>query len=170
MSLYNLIFYFFEAVAAITSISLVFVRNVFYAALLLIACLLSVAGLYVLSFAEFVAVTQIMVYAGGVLVLIIFGIMLTARLGEKPLQVEHSNLFPAIVITLALFILLCFFLRSAHFFKAQILNPKFGINSIETIGINLMTVYMVPFEIAAILLLVALIGAAIVASHKSKEV
>ena len=76
MNMTSFLFYFFEAVAAISSIALVFIRNVFYGALLLISCLLALAGIYVLAFAEFIAVTQIMVYAGGILVVIILGIKL----------------------------------------------------------------------------------------------
>jgi NADH-quinone oxidoreductase subunit J len=55
----------------------------FHGALLLITCLLALAGIYVIAFAEFVAVTQILVYAGGILVVIIFGIMLTTNLREN---------------------------------------------------------------------------------------
>jgi NADH:ubiquinone oxidoreductase subunit 6 (subunit J) len=167
MILFKIIFYFFEAVAAGCALALIFTRNVFYGALLLITCLLAVAGLYVLSFAEFVAVTQIMVYAGGVLVLIIFGIMLTARLGEKPLVVEHSNLFSASVVGIALLAVLCLYLRAP--LKNNPGTPGNG-NSIETIGINLLTEYLIPFEIAGVLLLISLVGAAVIASQKSGEV
>jgi NADH:ubiquinone oxidoreductase subunit 6 (subunit J) len=120
-----------------------------------------------LSFAEFVAVTQIMVYAGGVLVLIIFGIMLTARLGEKPLVVEHSNLFAASIVGIALLTVLCLYLRVPY--KSNSGTPAHS-NGIETIGINILTEYLIPFEIAGLLLLIALIGAAVIASQKSGEV
>jgi NADH:ubiquinone oxidoreductase subunit 6 (subunit J) len=165
MTLYLIIFYFFEAAAAVGALSLVFVRNVFYGALLLIVCLLSVAALYVLAFAEFVAVTQIMVYAGGVLVLIIFGIMLTARLGKKPLVVEHGNTITASLTCLALFVLLAYYLNFVPVTTSDAMNTA----TIETIGINLMTSHLIPFELAGILLLVALIGAAVIASHKSRH-
>ena len=161
MNAYSIIFYFFELVAAIAAIAIVFSKNVFYAALLLITCLLCVAGLYVLSFAEFVAVTQIMVYAGGVLVLIIFGIMLTARLGDKPLRVEHTNLFAGIITGTLLLSVLAY-----YFFHAAISGPKEMTASLEGIGTGLMTTYLIPFEVAGILLLIALIGASIIASQK----
>jgi NADH:ubiquinone oxidoreductase subunit 6 (subunit J) len=61
MSFVTVMFYFFEAVAVLAGLSLVFVRNVFYGALLLIVCLLSIAAIYILAFAEFVAVTQILI-------------------------------------------------------------------------------------------------------------
>ena len=164
MTLFKIIFYFFEAIAAISALALVFTRNVFYGALLLITCLLAVAGLYVLSFAEFVAVTQIMVYAGGVLVIIIFGIMLTARLGEKPLVVQHNHLFSACIVAIALLVILCYYLNVPD---TEITGRPGNENAIELIGINLLTEYLIPFEVAGVLLLIALIGAAVIASTKS---
>jgi NADH:ubiquinone oxidoreductase subunit 6 (subunit J) len=91
MSVAAIMLYFFTAALVVSSLSLIWVKHVFYAALLVITVLLSIAGLYILMFAEFVAVAQIIVYAGGVLVLIIFGIMLTSRLGSKPLALENAR-------------------------------------------------------------------------------
>ncbi len=161
----KIIFYFFEVAAAVSAMALVFSRNVFYAALLLITCLLSVAGLYVLAFAEFVAVAQIMVYAGGVLVLIIFGIMLTARLGEKPLLVSHGNIFSGAIASIALLIVLCFFIT----IPTSSSETALPANTVDHIGRNLMTTHLIPFEIAGILLLVALVGAAVLASQKARQ-
>jgi NADH:ubiquinone oxidoreductase subunit 6 (subunit J) len=98
MTLATFMLYFFEAIAAAAAIAIVLVRNVFYGALLLIVCLLALAGIYVLAFAEFVAVTQILIYAGGILVIIIFGIMLTTRIADKPLKVEHANIFSGLLL------------------------------------------------------------------------
>ena len=116
MSLAQFIFYFFEALTAAAAIGILFVRNVFYAALLLLVCLLSVAGIYVMAFAEFIAVTQILVYVGGILVLIIFGIMLTSRISGKPLVVTNRYWFAALLTG-------GFFFYFAHksFFEATIL-------------------------------------------------
>jgi NADH:ubiquinone oxidoreductase subunit 6 (subunit J) len=166
MSLYTIIFYFFEAVAALSALALLFTKNVFYGALLLITCLLAVAGLYVLSFAEFVGIAQIRVYAGGVLVVIIFGIMLTARIGEKPLRVDHTNVFGGSLIASILFGILCYLLTTPTTAQKE---ASTGFNSLESIGMNLLTNHLIPFEVSGILLLVALIGAAVIASHKSKE-
>lgn len=167
MSLYNLSFYFFEIAAALSALLLIFTRNVFYGALLLITCLLSVAGLFVLGFAEFLAVTQIMVYAGGVLVLIIFGIMLTARLGEKPLQVEHANVFSGVLVAGGFFGTTCLFVNDVF---PPPPNASTSVSSLEGIGISLMTNYLIPFEVAGLLLLAALIGAAVIASNKKGEI
>lgn len=160
MNTASLFFYLFESVAALSAIALMFIRNVFYGALLLILCLLSIAGIYVLAFAEFIAVTQILVYAGGILVVILFGIMLTTKIAGKPLVVEHAHVLSGVFAGLSFFILLCYFLSRTSF-SSEMRPPP---NSIPEIGVSLMTDFALPFEVAGILLLVALIGAAVIAS------
>ena len=162
MNLTSILFYAFEALAALSSIALIFVRNVFHGALLLITCLLALAGIYVLAFAEFVAVTQILVYAGGILVVIIFGIMLTTKLSGKPLLVEHVYGFSGTLAGIGFFALLIFSIVNASF--KNLPPPPTRLTEIRTIGVGLMTDFALPFEVAGILLLVALIGAAIIAS------
>ncbi len=167
MNLTSLLFYTFEAIAALSSIALIFVRNVFHGALLLITCLLALAGIYVLAFAEFVAVTQILVYAGGILVVIIFGIMLTTKLSGKPLLIEHAYRFSGTLAGSLFFALLVFTIANESF---KDLPPPTPLTEIRTIGVGLMTDFALPFEVAGILLLVALIGAAIIASStKTKK-
>ena len=169
MNWYHTIFYLFEALVIISAIGLLLSRNVFYAALWIIVCLLGIAGLYVLAFAEFVAVTQIMIYAGGILVVIIFGIMLTNRIGTARLKVEHNNIFSGVLLTLPLFALLIYFL-SQKAFTAELSAPNMrGTSQLEEIGTNLMTEYVLPFEVSGILLLAALIGAAVIASKKTSS-
>jgi len=162
MSLTNIMFYFFALVAALSAISMIFVKNVFYGALLLIVCLLSVAGIYVLSFAEFVAVVQIIIYAGGILVVIIFGIMLTSRMAGKPLLVQHGNWFPGLLVSGVMFVLLITLLSQQSFMQPSL--PPQPEKQIGNIGVGLMTDFVLPFEIAGVLLLAALIGASVVAS------
>lgn len=171
MTLASFMFYFFEAAAALSAIALVLVRNVFYGALLLIVCLLAVAGIYVLAFAEFVAITQILIYAGGILVVIIFGIMLTSKISEKPLVVEHAFIFSGILAAAGCFALLVFVLSKESFIqKTPAPGQSIQFNHVNTIGISLFGKYMLPFEIAGLLLLMALIGASVVASTiKSKK-
>ncbi len=170
MSFVTVMFYFFEAVAALAGLSLVFVRNVFYGALLLIVCLLSIAAIYILAFAEFVAVTQILIYAGGVLVVIIFGVMLTAKISGRPLVVKHSNLFGGILASGSLLLLLSYFILEQNF-QAQQNDIVPNNPAINSIGFGLMTDFVLPFEVAGILLLIALIGAAVIASTiKSKKI
>jgi NADH:ubiquinone oxidoreductase subunit 6 (subunit J) len=170
MSLYSITFYLFGFLAGIGALALAFSKNVFYSAVYVMICLLSLAGIYVLAFAEFVAVTQILVYAGGVMVVIVFGIMLTAKLGTKPLEVKHTNVFTALIVSVPLFIVLCLFIYEQPFVLNEVSPIEENPKAIERIGINLMTEYVLAFEVAGILLLITLIGAAVIASHKIKEV
>ena len=164
MSIPTFMFYFFEALAAISAIGMLFIRNVFYGALLLIVCLLSIAGIYILSFAEFIAVTQILVYAGGILVIIIFGIMLTTKISGKPLKVESQNWFAASLAGAFFFFLLVNLFLNEPFSVDAPSTSAVNNNTVHTIGILLLTDFILPFEIAGILLLVTLVGAAITAS------
>lgn len=169
MSAIALLFYVFEGVAALAALSLLFVRNVFYGALLLMICLLAIAAIYVLSFAEVVAVTQVLVYAGGILVVIIFGIMLTSKLAGKPLVVTHANTFLATLGGSALFLLLVYLIGQTTL-PAVDTSSTLAEKNVERVGLSIMTDFVLPFEIAGILLLAALVGAAVLASVlKTKE-
>lgn len=166
MSMASLIFYFFEVVAAGCAIALIFTRQVFYAALLVITILIAIAGIYVFAFAEFVAVTQLLVYAAGILVVIIIGIMLTSKLSGKPLVVENSNVLAGSVLGIVLFALL------VYLFSTELNNTDVGVMTpvaISKIGIELMTAYALPFEIAGLVLLISLIGAAVIASSETTK-
>ncbi|WP_276373012.1 NADH-quinone oxidoreductase subunit J [Chryseolinea sp. H1M3-3] len=164
-------FYFFEIVAALSAVALALSRNVFYGALLLIVCLLALAGIYVLAFAEFIAVTQILIYAGGILVVIIFGIMLTTKISEKPLAVEHTYLLSGILAAGGCFGLLIYVLSKEYFLTTGVQQlPSSPVNGIQTIGVSMFSKYVLPFEVAGILLLISLVGASVVASTiKSKK-
>jgi NADH-quinone oxidoreductase subunit J len=156
-------FYFFGFMAVLSAFILALVRHLFYGALLLIVCLLALAGIYVLAFAEFVAITQILIYAGGILVIIIFGIMLTAR-SEKPLLVGHTNILAGILVSSTSFGALVFLLNSESFHSADAPSGSSALSHVNSIGVSLMTSYMLPFEVSGILLLMALVGAAVIAS------
>ena len=163
MKLVDFMFYFFGSLAVVSALMLAIVRHVFYGALLLIVCLLALAGIYVLAFAEFVAITQILIYAGGILVVIIFGIMLTTR-SEKPLLVEHTNVLAGVFVALASFGGLVSLLNNETFRLADPSSGSITLSHVNTIGVSLMTTYMLPFEVSGILLLMALVGAAVIAS------
>ena len=167
MNLTSILFYAFEALAALSSIALIFVRNVFHGALLLITCLLALAGIYIIAFAEFVAVTQILVYAGGILVVIIFGIMLTTKLSGKPLMIEHIYGFSGTLAGILFFALFVYYISTESFKSGP--STAGSLTEINTIGVGLMTEFVLPFEVAGILLLIALIGAAIIASSTNAK-
>lgn len=164
MNVNTLVFYGFEILAALSAITLLFMRNVFYGTLLLIVCLLSLAGVYIFLNAEFIAVTQILIYAGGILVLIIFGVMLTSKFSGKPLVVENKHWLPGIVVGIFFFTLLSKLFSETHFYTSDQLARESNYIPLNQIGILLMSDYVLPFEVAGLLLLVALVSAAVIAS------
>lgn len=160
-----ILFYFFIGLAGLAAGAIVFSKNIFKSALYLLLCLLSVAALYVLAFAEFLAVTQILIYAGGILVLIIFGIMLTTKISGRALVVKNTHILSAGLAAISLFGLLIRYLPDVQSDKTTGRGPE----NIEVIGLAIFSGHSLPFEIAGVLLLIALIGAAVITSHlKSK--
>jgi NADH:ubiquinone oxidoreductase subunit 6 (subunit J) len=159
----SLALYFFAGVSAAAALGVLLFRQVLYAALSLLACLLSLAALYIIRQAEYVAITQIIVYAGGILVIILFGIMITSRLAGKPLQVQTQ--YPVMGGILALLI---FFVLMASQPSANPGNGDFIAGHWQRAGRLLMTEYALAFETAGVLLLVCLIGAAITTIQQRK--
>ena len=164
MSILSITLYGFEALARLSAVGILFVKNVFHAALLLIVCLLALAGIFVLYNAEFIAVTQILIYAGGVLVLIIFGVMLTSRITGRQLFIENQYVFGASFISLFLATLLIMLFSEQKFYQEASTAEVPPHNSINQIGISMMSDYALVFEVSGILLLAALLGAAVTAS------
>jgi NADH-quinone oxidoreductase subunit J len=159
MSLTASLFYFFGVLAALSAFGVLLTKHVFYGALLTIVCLLALAGIYILLYAEFVAMAQILIYAGGILVVILFGIMLTSKISGKPLTVTNRNVFAGALAAVSLFIVLVVQFKNL---ALPVVTPNPA--GITQIGMDLMTTFVLPFEIAGILLLVALLGAAATAT------
>ena len=164
MNTVTIITYVLATVAAVAATSILFVKEVFHAAILLIVCLLCVAGIFVTFNAEFVGIVQLIVYAGGVLILIIFGIMLTAR---SNFIEEKQNKFVAVFIGIGLFSIFVYALSKLSL-PENVGNPVIETLSPESIGTLLMSRYSLPFEVAGMLLLISLIGAIVAATNVKK--
>lgn len=168
----TIIFYIFSALTLAAGLFILFSRNLIYGAFALFVAFLGVAALYVLAGADFLAVSQIMIYVGGILVLLIFGIMLTQKKEKSDDSTRHNRVEAPITRKLwgfaagaGLFALLVKVILSSDFRMAgEEMSTK---STIKTIGVELMTSHLLPFEIAAILLLVALIGAAYLALNRN---
>jgi NADH:ubiquinone oxidoreductase subunit 6 (subunit J) len=145
---------------------------VLHAAFALLLTFLGVAALYVLAGADFLGITQILVYVGGILVLLIFGIMLTNQAGNKSggknlILTENLNRFWGILVALSFFGVLFYTFTQAGFQELE--QQHFGeitnhASTIQITGIQLMTDYVLPFEIIGVLLMIALVGASFIAS------
>jgi NADH:ubiquinone oxidoreductase subunit 6 (subunit J) len=169
-----MLFYIFATLAVFSGAYMVLTRNLLYAGFSLLLTLLSVAAIYVLLFADFVAVTQLMVYVGGVLVLILFGIMLSSRVHDKSVMSENVNKGWGLTISMLALIGLAYTIwqtkfSSLHWLKSASTDVLGSQKStVQGIGIKLMTDFVLPFEIASLLLLIALMGAAYIATDKPK--
>ncbi|TAF96908.1 MAG: NADH-quinone oxidoreductase subunit J [Cytophagia bacterium] len=170
-------FYGFSALAIGAALFILFTRNVLYAAFCLFVVLLGVAALFVLMGADFLAIAQILIYVGGVLILLIFGIMLTHRgeptTSQQPNRIttKHLNKFWGFTVALSIFGILFTVLVSANFQIMQLPNAPINAphSTVRRIGLSLLTDNVLPFEIAGVLLLMALIGAAYVATPTKIE-
>ena len=138
-------------------------RNVVHAALFLLLSLLAVAGLYLLLFAEFLALVQILIYGGAIIIVLLFAIMLT-RSQEYPRISDNPQWPLAIVAGLSVFGVLA----AAFLWKRPPDTVAEG-PGISTIGNSLFTEWALPFEVASLVLLVALIGAIIIAQAGNRE-
>jgi NADH-quinone oxidoreductase subunit J len=138
-------------------------KNVFHSAIFLILTLFSVAGIYIMLDAEFLAVSQVLIYVGAVSVLMIFAIMLTSRLASKKIQQCNEQIGAAAFICVAFLIVALATISSTVWRGSDAVLPA---NNILTIGKLLMTTFVLPFEVVSIVLLAALIGA-IVLSRKA---
>lgn len=168
MTLIEIIFYLFGGLTVVAALGVLLFKKVLYAALSLVTTLLGIAGLFVLSNADFLAVTQLLIYAGGMIVLLIFGIMVTKRVSTDNQVISFAhNKGIGFLLGLITFALLFVGVWQTNVGAIEwVQKGKSEINmrsSIPILGEKLMTTYLLPFEIAAIFLLIVLIGAVFIA-------
>lgn len=151
-------FYIIAAAVIIFALLSVTLRNMFHSALSVIAVLLGVSAVYIYLDAEFLALIQILIYVGAVMTLIIFAIMLTFRISDKD-QKQHNRYeyLSFLICTTIASILIYIFIN----FKGKGLICLGG-EGLRYIGKELLTVYILPFEIISLILLAALIGAVVI--------
>ena len=151
------LFYLLGALCLGGALGVVVTRNVIYAALALLVALMAIAGLFLLVFAQFLALVQVLIYGGAITIVVLFAIMLT-RLEEFQTMSDNPQRPLAALAALALLgILLAAFLQ-----KAPSSGDRQSID-FEVLGDTLFSKWAVPFEVASLVLLVALIGAIVLA-------
>jgi NADH-quinone oxidoreductase subunit J len=162
----NIFFFAIAAVIVYSGFRVVTSDNVVHAALHLVAVLASVAAQYVLLAAEFVAATQVLVYIGAIVVLFLFGIMLTrAKLGADQ-DLTHRHWWVGALTALLLFGVMAFALVDEWGSQAMPADPQIttvdGSNT-ATVSDSIFSTYLLPFEVVSVLLLAALVGAIVLA-------
>ena len=159
----QIFFFYFAGVIAVTALLVVALRNPVYSALALLIMFFHVAGLYVTLHAEFLAAVQIVVYAGAILVLYLFVVML---LNVKTEERYHNQLPGAGLLGIVLcteVVLLLVQSRVGASGAAAQAGAAAAAGNTETIGEVLYSTYLFPFEVASLILLVAMIGAIMLA-------
>jgi NADH-quinone oxidoreductase subunit J len=137
--------------------------NIVHAAFSLLITLFGIAGLYVLLGADFIGVVQVIVYIGGILVLIIFGVMMTQRGKLLPLSIQlPGKIFGAVLTGAILVALVLAATRSLWPVASSLREP---LPTSAAIGELLLGKYLIPFEVASVLLLAALVGAVLIVRH-----
>jgi NADH-quinone oxidoreductase subunit J len=156
------VFWVFAIVTVGSAAVVVLSRTLIYSAFALLFTFFGVAGLYVLLGADFLAAVQLLVYVGGILVLLLFGVMLTHRIYDLDLKSETNQFVPGVIVAVGLFVILsATAVRTQWAAQERTLEP-----TTNAIGQLFMGQYLLPFEAASVLLLVALVGAAMIVRRR----
>lgn len=161
-------FGFFAALAVGCALISLFHRSVVHSAFALLGTLLGVAGLYLMLGADYLAVTQVLIYAGGILVLILFGLMLTPG---DPTELRLARVFGGLALVgggAALFLVKLSGAAEWQVVPAEQLAPPQATSA--EIGLEFLRQnrYLLPFELASIILLMALVGAVFIARRRQE--
>lgn len=169
----TVLFYLLGFIAAVCGIFVVLHKNPVYSAVFLVQSLFAIAGLYLLLNAQFLAIIQILIYAGAIIVLFLFVIML---LNLRSVENEMRFMFRIKLLGIVLAVILIseiIYLIALHpgtgsqgSWTSKTINT---IGSTEVVGKTLFTTYLFPFEVASIVLLVAMIGMVVLAKRYVKE-
>ncbi len=167
MTLDQTFFYIFAVMILLGGLLTITARNAVHSAIFLIMTLLGVAGLYLHLGAEFLAAVQVILYVGGIMVLFLFVIMLV-NLDQAASQPQFSRQWPLGLVAAALLAAELGYgiYRGGAAFSFPRAHPAANLGNTQLVGNMLFQDYMLPFEIASILLLVAMVGAVVMAKKR----
>ncbi|MEO6150737.1 MAG: NADH-quinone oxidoreductase subunit J [Mucilaginibacter sp.] len=173
MSMVKVLFYVMAIIALGSALYVASTRILVRSVFMFFVTLFALAGLYVIALADFVAITQIVIYVGGILVLILFAFMLSGKetlsiIGQQKSRLINWGNLPALLLAVLFFIAMFNALYNGNINQLEWVKTAVASGNeikpdaimIDNIGVNLMTRYLLPFEAISILLMVALVGAA----------
>jgi NADH-quinone oxidoreductase subunit J len=165
MSFAHVVFIILSGVALIGAVGSVTSRNLFHAAIFLVLSFIGVAGFYILLEAEFLAMVQLLVYVGAIAILIIFAVMLSRRMMSPETKARNEQWAWGLVAAVALFVILGYILLRVTWPVAQSSVPD---DMMVELGKALVDPgqFLLVFEVASVLLLVALVGAVVIARER----
>jgi NADH-quinone oxidoreductase subunit J len=164
VNILDVVFYAFALLVVASAFIVVSSKNIMHSAFALMFTLLGLAALYILLNADFLAMTQIMVYIGGIMVLIVFGVMLTTKITNVDVKNKNLQIMPAGILTAVIGGALCGVFWNTNWPVAPTLELD---ATASYLGVILLTDYILPFEAVSVLLLVAIMGAALIARRKA---
>lgn len=164
MTLSLILFYVAGALTLGGALGVVMTRNIVYAAFALLIALAGVAGLFLIAFAEFLALAQLLIYGGAVVIVVLFALMLT-RIEDFERLTDNAQWPVAGLVAVAVFAIL-----AASVLQTGVRTvPDWVHVPLDTLGETLFTQWAIPFEIASLLLLVALIGAVVMVREPDED-
>ena len=166
MTVSTAVFYLVVVVTIGSAMIVAFSRNIIYSAFSLLGTFAGVAGIYIFLGADFVAAVQVLIYVGGILVLVLFAVMLTHRITDVEITNRAAGRIPALIVVGVLVYLLAQTVRETPWAKAK--EIVYAATTAK-IGDLFLDTYLLPFELASLVLLAALIGAVVIARKEIKE-
>ena len=164
----DIIFIIFAVITVGSAALVVFSKKIIYAAFSLMLSLFGVAALFVFLNADFLAAVQVIVYVGGILVLILFGVLLTVKISSAHVISHLSQRIWGSIAAVGMFVLIFIAITRTNWTILDKSEDVVYYPQSEAIGIQLLTNYILPFEVASILLLAALIGAMFLVRPENK--
>lgn len=160
-----LVFYLVAGITVASAMGVAFSRNIVYSAFALMGAFMGAAGLFVMLAADFIAVVQVLVYVGGILVLMLFAVMLTHRIADVQVSNRSVGSLPALVTVAVLGGIMG---RTILNTTWHAVSPTEAQPTTYGIGDGFLTTYLLPFELASLVLLAALIGAVVLSRKELK--
>jgi len=164
----QIVFYLIAILTVGSSMMVAFSRNIVYSTFALLGAFTGVVGIYVMLAADFVAMVQLLVYVGGILVLTIFAVMLTQGIADVTVSNREVGVIPSLVIVVILGAVMAYAVFRTPW---QMGTPAEMASTPTTyaIGNAFLGPYVLPFEVASLVLLAALVGAIVISRHETRE-
>ena len=166
MDISTAVFYLIAIITVGSAAVVAFSRNIIYSAFSLLGTFAGVAGLYVFLGADFVAAVQVLIYVGGILVLILFAVMLTHRITDVEITNRAAGRLPGLLVVAVFLVLLIQTIRETPWIKVKEVVHQ---PTTARIGDLFLENYLLPFELASLVLLAAMIGAVVISRKEIKE-
>jgi NADH-quinone oxidoreductase subunit J len=166
MDVSTAVFYLIALLTVGSAGMVAFSRNIIYSAFSLLGTFMGVAGIYVFLGADFVAAVQLLIYVGGILVLILFAVMLTHRITDVDITNRATGRIPALLLVALFLVLVIQTVKETSWVKAK---EVVHVATTARIGDSFLYEYLLPFELASLVLLGAMIGAVVLSRKEIKE-